>query len=1043
MTEIEFRLECLKKSINKFDKKRIVLYGIADNAKAILREFEEQNIIALLDSKHTGQYIYGKKIISLEETILLQTEVIIIAAEAASSWIVSERIREFCQSHSILLLNMYGVDEKEINYRVLLQDLEYWNLDENEVYRHIREHEIICFQLMDVLCASKYYKKEDFLNAFEKHCQIVQLAKNRLNAEKMIDPKQPKDLIDIYNNYWTISLLDKEKIEYLRKQEEQLFIQSIIPRDEMVCILNKALEQGKKVYIISELYYSEKATKQLLEKIGVQGYYGIVQPNIARKTISDGAMRIVLGEQFNKNGLYIGTKHGCNLMLAQSYHMDVCMVKAAWDMLWEMPDVDTFNFKVTEERKSALWEWVQMTLNSPFPKHNQLYRKPDSIDNLNEKKMSPPDLYPSPTYERIEELEILRFPIVENPLVSIIIPVYNNFEFTYNCLKSIFYNSCDIDYEVIVADDASTDDTIHLDSVVKGVRILHNQSNIFFIQNCNQAASHAKGRYLLFLNNDTQVQYNWLKPLVYLLEKRQDVGMAGSKLLYPDGSIQEAGGIIWKDGTAANYGRGDAPDLPEYNYVREVDYITGASIIIRKDLWEEIGGFDRRYMPAYCEDSDLALEVREHGKKVIYQPASVVVHFEGVSNGKNPEEGIRRYQSVNIEKLRKKWAAVLNRDQYLKNQDIFSARERKQKKKTILVFSQGMPRYDYDAGSKTIYSYIRLFLKKGYLVKFVPSNFFYAAPYTYEMQQMGVEILYGDYYKKNFNRWIIQNQGYIEYAFINYPDCGKKFIDLLKITSIKIRYYGHDLHYLRKQREYNLTGNLRSSEASEEFYEIERDTIAKADIVYYPSDFEVQIVKEKFKKDKVRQLQPYIYEFDSEECIYEPEKREGMVFIGGYNHPPNVDAILWFVKEIYPQVYKVRHIPFYIVGSNEPIEIQNLKNPGIIHMGYVTEAELKEIYRKVRLAVVPLRYGAGIKGKTVDAMFWGIPMVSTAIGIEGIPEAVQYVEVANDADTFAVKILKLYEDRDKLMNTSVKFRNIIRKYYSQQAAWEKIEKDFI
>ncbi len=1042
MTEIEFRLECLKKSIKKFDKKRIVLYGIADNAKAILKEFPEQNIIALLDSKRIGRYIYGKKIISLEETVLLQAEVIIIAAEAVSSWIVSERIREFCQSHSILLLNMYGMDEKEINYRILLQDLEYWNLNEDEVYRQISRHEIICFQLMDVLCASKHYKKEDFLNAFEKHCHIFQLAKNRLNAEKMINPKQPKDLKDIYNNYWTISLADKEKIEYLRQQEEQFFVQSIIPRNKMVRILNRALEQSKKVYIISELYYSEKAIKQLLEKIGVRGYCGIIQPNIVKKTISDGAMRIVLGELFDKRGLCIGTKNGYNLTLAQSYHMDICMVKDAWDMLCQMSDFDTLNLKVTEERKSALWEWLQKTLDSPFPKHNQFYIKPDSMNALSEKKILPPDLYPFPKYDRIEELEILSFPIVEKPIVSIIIPVYNNFGFTYNCLKSIFYHTCDIDYEVIVADDASTDHTICLGSVVKGIRIIRNQSNMLFLQNCNQAAGHAKGKYLLFLNNDTQVQYNWLKPLVYLLEKRQDIGMAGSKLLYPDGRIQEAGGIIWRDGTAANYGRGNAPDMPEYNYVREVDYITGASIIIRKRLWDEIGGFDRRYMPAYCEDSDFAMEVRKHGKKVMYQPASVVVHFEGVSNGKNPEEGIRRCQSKNIEKLREKWAAVLNREHYLKDQDIFSARERKQKKKTILVFSQGMPRYDYDAGSKTIFNYIQLFLKKGYLVKFVPSNFFYVAPYAYEMQQMGVEIFYGDYYKENFSGWILQNQNDIEYALVNYPGCGWRFIDILKCTSIKIRYYGHDLHYLRKQREYELTGKRKSLEAAEKFYEIEKDIIDKADKVYYPSDVEVQIVKEKFKKTEVKQLQPYIYESAQKEYAYEPEKREGMVFVGGYNHPPNVDAVLWFAKEIYPQIYKARQIPFYIVGSNEPIEIQNLKNQGIIHMGYVTESELREIYRKVRLVVVPLRYGAGIKGKVVDAMYQGIPMVSTSIGIEGIPDVDQYIEVANDADTFAAKILELYEDRDKLINTSVKYRNIIQKYYSQQAAWEKIEDDF-
>ncbi|MHB8292509.1 MAG: glycosyltransferase family 2 protein, partial [bacterium] len=317
-------------------------------------------------------------------------------------------------------------------------------------------------------------------------------------------------------------------------------------------------------------------------------------------------------------------------------------------------------------------------------------------------------------------LAALVFPIFETPVaVSIIIPVYNQWDYTYMCLKSILENTKDnnIPYEITIADDNSSDDTIgSIEKYVKNVKLIRNKNNLGFLKNCNNAAKYASGKYILFLNNDIDVQKDWLKNLLELLENNKSIGMAGPKFIYPDGTLLEAGGIIWKDGESWHYGRYDNPDRPEYNYIKEVDYISGACIMIEKKLFDNIGGFDEIYAPAYYEDADLAFEVRKRGYKVVYQPESVVAHYENITYKKsnikniknrnklknikekniNKETNIKNTNKINInnndikinqnningrdisnkEKFKQKWKYVLENEHYKQMTNILIAKDR-------------------------------------------------------------------------------------------------------------------------------------------------------------------------------------------------------------------------------------------------------------------------------------------------------------------------------------------------------------------------------
>lgn len=641
------------------------------------------------------------------------------------------------------------------------------------------------------------------------------------------------------------------------------------------------------------------------------------------------------------------------------------------------------------------------------------------------------------------EYETLYVPACEKPTVTIVIPVYNQFEYTYLCIKSIIENSGDVAYEIIIADDCSTDLTTEIDEIIHGVHTIHNESNLRFLRNCNNAAKQARGQYILFLNNDTQVQADWLAPLIELIERDDSIGMVGSKLVYPDGRLQEAGGILWQDGSAWNYGNRANPDEPEFNYVKEADYISGAAIMIRKSLWEEIGGFDERFVPAYCEDSDLAFEVRKHGCKVMYQPKSVVVHFEGISNGTDTTSGQKAYQVTNQKKFLEKWQQELQENHLPNAVDPFRARERSVHKKILLMVDHYVPHYDKDAGSRTVYQYLQLFVNQGFSVKFIGDNFFAHQPYTDALQQMGVEVLYGPYYAKHWKDWLKENGKDIGYVFLNRPHISVKYIDAVReFTNARVIYYGHDLHFLREKREYELTGDAALLQSSADWEKKELELIVAADMAYYPSYVEEQAIHEIAPQAKVKAIPAYLFS-DVEECEYHFDKRKDLMFIGGFGHRPNVDAVKWLANEIMPAlVKKLPDIRVYILGSNPPEEVKQLATENLLIKGFVTDEELQEYYQNCRISIVPLRYGAGIKGKVIEAMRFGTPVMTTSVGAEGIKGAESILDIADEAADFVEQLAALYQNEAELVRRSKASYQYIRDNFSFENAKKVIGPEF-
>ena len=367
-------------------------------------------------------------------------------------------------------------------------------------------------------------------------------------------------------------------------------------------------------------------------------------------------------------------------------------------------------------------------------------------------------------------------------------------------------------------------------------------------------------------------------------------------------------------------------------------------------------------------------------------------------------------------------------------------------KPIILVVDHYVPTYDKDAGSKTTFQYLKMFLKMGYVVKFLGDNFLHEEPYSTTLQQMGIEILYGEEYQTKIWDWIKENGSEIAFAYLNRPHIAGKYVDFIRDnTNIKIIYYGHDLHFLREFREYELTGDLKKKRESDYWRSIELSMMYKAAVSYYPSQVEVDAIHRIDETIPVKAITAYVYENFLENLQKDFAKREGLLFVGGFAHPPNADGVLWFAREIFPLIrQKLPHVVFYVVGSKVTEEIKALDSQenGIIVKGFVSEEELSRLYAECRMVVVPLRYGAGVKGKVVEAIYNGAPIVTTSVGAEGIPGVEDVLRIADEPEDFARQTAELYEDTETLRRMCEKTQEYIRAHFSVDGAWKVIEEDF-
>jgi GT2 family glycosyltransferase/SAM-dependent methyltransferase len=605
----------------------------------------------------------------------------------------------------------------------------------------------------------------------------------------------------------------------------------------------------------------------------------------------------------------------------------------------------------------------------------------------------------------------IELPEFEQPKVSLVIPIHAHAELTRACLESIRDQTSEVSYEVILVDDGADEATKATLGLVRGARVLVNPTNIGYLHSVKRGASAARGDWLVLCNNDIEVHPGWLKAMLDCALSRSDVAIVTPKYLYPDGLLNEAGGVIWQDGTGGNYGRGDEPWRHQYEYRREVDYGSAAALMVKAEFWRDVGGFDERFLPMYYEDTDLCFQARERGLRVLYEPRANVVHVEGATAGSDISVGHKRHQELNRPKFVEKWRSRLEADHLRPGPANVRRAANRHAGQHVLIVDHRVPMWDRDSGSVRMRGMIEALVRLGCRVTFLPDNLSMVVPYTQELQRIGVDVLFGEL---DVRAELAAIGPELKMAILCRPHTTARWLDLVRASapSAHVVYDTVDLHWLRIARGAAIgAGRLSASLAPQAtaLRELELALVRATDATLVVSEDE-RIQVEADVPGAVVRVMPNVHELRT--IVPSADQRKGVLFIGGFEHTPNVDAALRLVHRVMPLVWAEHDdVRVTIVGDCAPPEILELASSEVDIMGWVPDID--PLLDSARALVAPLSYGAGLKGKVTQALAVGLPVVTTPIGAEGLDaQDGEHLLIGDDDAELAAAVIRVVRDAD-------------------------------
>jgi GT2 family glycosyltransferase len=606
----------------------------------------------------------------------------------------------------------------------------------------------------------------------------------------------------------------------------------------------------------------------------------------------------------------------------------------------------------------------------------------------------------------------LELPQSDNPELSVLLVLFNRAELTLACLRSIAENHSER-IEVIIADNNSRDETPSLLERLRGPRIIRNTENHHFLLAVNQIAKEARGDYLLILNNDAQVLPGTLRSTLNTIRNARDIGAVGGRLILLDGTLQEAGSIIWRDGSCLGYGRGDNPFAPMYMFRRDVDYCSGAFLLTPRRIWEELGGFDERFKPAYYEETDYCTRLWERHLRVVYEPNASLLHYEFASSDSisDATDLHREHQRIFAERHQKLLATHSEPDL----NSILSARMKHDGQRRVLFVDDRVPHIWLGSGFPRSRAILLALLRQGCFVTFYPlSEFSEDWTTVYSDMPREIEFMMG-YGPPLLEAFLRNRQSYYDTIFVSRPHNMKILKPLFDahprwFEEVNVIYDAEAIFATREVTFRQMHGTPLLSEEVDALLQAEMDLASEADCVIAVS----QADGESFRKhgiDNVRVIGHSIPVLSTPRGF---DQRKGFLFVGAIHDEasPNGDSVIWFLEEILPKIRAKlgTDIPFTIAGINKSQRVQQLAISSVTLAGRVPD--LTELYDGARVFVAPTRYAAGIPHKIHEAAARGVPVVATPLLATqlGWEDGDPFL-VGNDSESFAQKCIDLHENR--------------------------------
>lgn len=573
----------------------------------------------------------------------------------------------------------------------------------------------------------------------------------------------------------------------------------------------------------------------------------------------------------------------------------------------------------------------------------------------------------------------LCWPRTDGPLVTVVLVLHNRAELTLRCLRALSEPGPG-PLEILVVDNASSDETRLLLDRLVGVRIIRNADNRGFLRAVNQAARRARGTHLLLLNNDAELLPGSLAAAVRTLESGRDVGAVGGRLILPDGRLQEAGGIVWADGSCAGYGRGEDPESPEFLFRRDVDFCSGAFLLTPRDLFLEVGGFDEAFAPAYYEEVDYCLRLRGLGRRTVYEPDAAVLHFEFGSETA-PEQAIRM-QAAHREVLVARHGELLAGQLAPGPAALVRARRRPPSGRRILVLDDRLPADELGSGFPRARQLLRALCGAGHEVVLLPLA--EPARLTPPRRRGLPETLEvaADHGTDGLVQHLTARRGYYDLVLVSRPhnmarwrEVLLEYPDLARETALV---YDAEALFARRETLRRALAGSPLPEADARMLEADEVALARsahAVLAVSPREaatFDSPSGPPVFVASHAVDVRPTARSFAD---------RRGLLFVGAVHRAqdPNADALECLGREILPRLRAAlgSRLPCRAAGLVPAPLTAALRGSGVHLLGAV--GDLEPLYDRHRVFLVPTRFAAGIPLKIYEAAARGLPVVATPL----------------------------------------------------------------